>query len=133
MKKIPMTVIFLVLFFSGTLLTKHDTDYFARTCYNYVACLQSANNGVVFSTLINVMKMKYTYPRLNYNDIHHTLDSLSAQGKSERNCLIAQIVGAYLNNQIDLDWLAKQHYLQIHRYFDFLLNEDILNALSMNK
>ena len=130
MKAQSLTIIFLIQFLIGNLVAQEDTVYFRQTCSNYIRCLQSKNDGVVSSTLINLMQLKYHYRHADCYAICGALDSLAVYGKTDRIKSLSRIVLAYFQQRLDLDWLAKQHYLEIHAYFDLLLNDKIVQTVT---
>jgi hypothetical protein len=49
---------------------------------NYVACLASANDGVVESAIANSVRMKWAIPAVEFDGIRSKLGTLAARGKT---------------------------------------------------
>lgn len=69
-----------------------------RGLANYLNGLQHNNDGVVESSIVNLIKMKYYYPQLDYEKIVVCLEKLETSGHTKRIRDIAHVAKTYIKS-----------------------------------
>jgi hypothetical protein len=92
---------------------------------NYEVGLKCDNKSVVKSSVINVMKLYYLYPNLDYSYILPQLSQLSEKGQTDEIRFIAELVKQYLENKTDLAWMMEYTSEEIHNYFTVISTSEI--------
>lgn len=100
-----ITVIILIALFSApvfsqilskTEVVKADSQKIVRAIANYQRALTSQNNGAAESAIINIMNLKYTYPKHDYSPLVSELKNLEIEGGTKSIRFLSFIVKNYL-------------------------------------
>jgi len=78
-----------------------------RGLANFLRALQHHNEGVVESAMINLLKMKYHYPGLDYGKVITLLQDLESSGRSQSIRFMAFITGRCLEDANTLSLLQE--------------------------
>ena len=83
----------------------------------YGECLNTNVNGVIESTIINVMKMKAVYPDYNYSSLAKKLEKLSFDGPTQIIRYKAYIAANYLKHPERFSWIKADSYEEMTKFF----------------
>jgi hypothetical protein len=87
-------------------------DPIARGMDNYLAALESKNNGLVESAIVNIIKLKMTYPQLDYSKITAKLGQLVQATSDQAIRYEAYIAWQYLEYPERFNWLQTSNNQQ---------------------
>ena len=87
---------------------------------NYLISLNHANDGVVLSTIKNIILLKLLYPKKNYSSIIKKLDDLSINSNSPLIRLKAFFASNYLKRPKYVHLINHPEYKKIIRFFNSL-------------
>jgi hypothetical protein len=74
---------------------------------NYLRALHQQNDGLVESAMINLIKMKYRHPDLDYNQIIDQLRYLARHGSTQSLRFMAYFTSLYLDDPETYGWLLQ--------------------------
>ncbi len=77
---------------------------------NYLQALHQQNDGLVESAMINLIRMKYRYPDLDYRQIIDQLRFLAKHGSNQSLRFLAYFTGLYLDDPETFGWLLQGDY-----------------------
>ncbi len=83
----------------------------------YEKLLNHENEGVVKSTIQNIMKLKTVYSNLNYSKVMKKLGELSIQSKSKKIRYNAYIAINFLKYPDQLEWNLPETYEELDDFF----------------
>lgn len=78
-----------------------------RGLANYQRALQHPNEGVVESAMINLLKMKYHYPDLDYGKVITLIHNLESDGRNQSIRFLAYFTGRCLEDKSNLSMLQE--------------------------
>jgi hypothetical protein len=84
-----------------------ETKHLENGLANYLQALQNKNEGLVESAMVNLIKMKYHYPDLDYSKIIEQLQYLQEQGRTQSLRLLAYFAKRYLQEPENFGWLMQ--------------------------
>ncbi len=88
---------------------------------NYEVGLNYDNNGLVESTICNVLKFKYQYPEADMSDIEETLNKISRESNNKKIQAKATLVIKIMNNPEMLSEIGKKFFYEMDQFLDVLL------------
>ena len=101
------------------------TDVFAKVnvkdpntilrCYEQL--LSHQNEGVVKSTIQNIMKLKTVYPELNYSKPIKIIEKLSVKSESKAIRFNAFVAVNYFKYPKQLEWNLPYNYKELDEFF----------------
>jgi len=94
-------------------------DPIAKGIDNYLLALNSKNDGLVESAIMNIIKLKMNYPERDYTTVINQLDRLTQLHANKIIRIEAYVVLTYLQYPERFDWLQKLNESQRD---DLLLN-----------
>ncbi len=114
--------IFILLFGISALaaqLPEHQKSL-AQAEKHYLISLNHANDGVVLSTIKNILLLKLLYPKKDYNGIIKKLDDLTINSTNHLIRLKAFFASNYLKHPKYVTLTNHPEYKKIIRYFNSL-------------
>ena len=102
------------------------TDAFAgnnivnpKTVLNcYTKLLGHENEGVVKSTIQNIMKLKTVYPDLNYSKVIHKMEELSIKSESKKIRYNAYMAVNFFKYPKQLEWNLPKSYEELDKFLN---------------
>ncbi len=88
-------------------------DPIGRGIENYLVALDSKNNGLIESAIVNIMKLKMIYPHRDYSKMIDKLDQLSQSTSNKAIRYEAFIVLCYLEFPERFNWIQTNDNQQI--------------------
>jgi len=74
---------------------------------NYLQALRQVNEGLVESAMINLIRMKFNYPDLDYSQSVKSLQSLAETGRTQSLRFLAFFTWHYLEDPVAISWLQQ--------------------------
>lgn len=84
----------------------------------YEKSLDHENQGIVASTILNIMKLKTVYPELNYSKTIKKIEELSLKSKSKKIRFSAYIAVNFLKYPNQLEWKLPESYKELDAFFN---------------
>jgi hypothetical protein len=88
-------------------------DPIAKGIDNYLSALNSKNDGLVESAIVNIIKLKMNYPERDYTTVTNQLDRLTHLHANKIIRIEAYVVLTYMQYPERFDWLQKLNGSQI--------------------
>jgi len=88
---------------------------------NYDVGLNYDNDGLVESTICNVLKFKYQYPEADMNNIEATLDKISKKSDNKKIRAKATLVLKIMKNPEMLSEIGNNFFYEMDQILDVLL------------
>lgn len=88
---------------------------------NYKLCLNHENDGVVESTLTNIIKFKYRFPEAKIDCFFKCLEKLSKNSKQDKIRKKAQLVSKILKNEDLLTEIGDNFYSEVDQLIEVIL------------
>ena len=122
-----LSTIFLCLIFSIAAFAGNSdnattpvSDQVAVALEGYENGLNHSNQGLVESTILNVLKYKCRYPQVDMSSLHKSLQRLSEKGKTQDIREKAALVHKLLQNPQLIPSCSKELYADPVRFFEIL-------------
>ena len=129
------TVIFSISLFAKDFEYKFDYKSNKVNCCvaNYELCLKHENDGVVESSLVNVIKFKYRRPDADYDCIMKQLKQLSQNHENKRISQKAELVLQILQNSELVMAIGDNFYADIDQFLNaIILSSKFEHELTIN-
>ncbi len=88
---------------------------------NYEVGLNYDNDGLVESTICNVLKFKYQYPETDMSGIEETLNKISRKSNNKKIQAKATLVIKIMKNPEMLSEIGKNFFYEMDQFLDILL------------
>ena len=88
---------------------------------NYEVGLNYDNDGLVESTICNVLKFKYQYPEADMSNIEATLDKISKKSNNKKIRAKATLVLKIMKNPEMLTEIGKNFFYEMDQFLEILL------------
>jgi len=114
------TYTFILIFGISTVLAqnaKHQKSL-AQAETHYLIGLHHTNNGVILSTIQNIMLLKQLYPKKDYSQIIKKLDDLSLKSPNKLIRLNAFLASNYLKYSEFANWTKDHEYNHVIKIFN---------------
>ena len=102
------------------LSASENSGVVTKAATNYLIALGHANNGVVESAIMNVMRMKLEYPDYDYAEIIKALEKVSAKSSNAVTKRKAYIASVYLMYPDRFNWIKKSTAEKNNAFFELL-------------
>jgi len=84
----------------------------------YFMCLNHSNSGVIESAIVNIMKLKFFNPDIDYTKCIYKLEQLSKSGQTKFIRVKAYVAANYLKHPERFNWFKSGLYQEISTFFD---------------
>jgi hypothetical protein len=103
MKKFLFSILILSFFVSlnyaqSDSKNKEDNEFYCKALKQYLVCLDHHNEGVVESTIIQLMKLRRECADISYQKTIERLEEIETNGRTANIRLLAFIASRYLQN-----------------------------------
>ena len=121
MKRYTATIICVVMLSVVTsAFSKEYPKTVQHACKNYLFALRMDNEGVVESTIFNIMKLKLVYPDLEYDQLAAVLDSIAQNSDKKELRQKAYLACMFLRHPEHFNWITKGTYDQNNAFFELV-------------
>jgi hypothetical protein len=125
-------LIIMTMFFATTdVFAKWDQKDLKKALKCYEKTLSHDNEGLVISSIRNIMKLMVTYPQLDFSDAKKKLDKLSLESESKTIRYNAYVATNLLNYPDQLKWNIPEKYEDLEFFFEnlnYIFDEQIAQA-----